>query len=359
MDRISITLGERSYAIIIANGLLQDPTSFWPLARGDKVLVVTSNYIASLYLEILSQILTELGIIIDLCILPDGEQYKSLAMIDKIFTALLKKYHNNDTTIIAFGGGVIGDLAGFAAANYLRGVRIIQIPTTLLSQVDSSVGGKTAVNHPLGKNMIGTIYQPTSVIIDPNCLATLPRRELSSGLAEVIKYGILFDVNFFNWLELNIDALLGLEPHTVTWCIRRCCEIKAKIVTADEHEKGVRTLLNLGHTYGHAIETHMGYGNWLHGEAVAVGIMIVVQVSCSLGYFSNVDTERVKTLLLRAGLPVIGPMKISLEDYLPYIMRDKKTTNGILHIILPLKLGSAEVHTYRISEWQKLIAHLI
>ncbi|AIN46915.1 3-dehydroquinate synthase [Candidatus Palibaumannia cicadellinicola] len=350
MDKISVTLGERSYPIIIANGLLHDPTSFWPLSRGDKAMVVTSDCLASLYLGILYELLTELGVIVDQCILPDGEQYKSLAMLDKIFTTLLQKNHNRDTTIIALGGGVIGDIAGFAAASYQRGVRLIQVPTTLLSQVDSSIGGKTAINHPLGKNMIGAIYQPNSVVIDINCLTTLPRREFSSGLAEVIKYGIVFDANLFAWLELNIDALRALEQHTLAWCIRRCCELKAEIIASDECEKGQRVLLNFGHTYGHAIETNMGYGNWLHGEAVAAGMMIAVQTSCSLGYLTNTDAERVRMLLLRAGLPIQGPTEMSLEDYLPYIIRDKKVIAGQLRLILPLTLGSAEVRTYVANE---------
>ncbi|POS81739.1 hypothetical protein EPUL_005921, partial [Erysiphe pulchra] len=287
-------------------------------------MVVTSNCLASLYLSILCELLTKLGIIVDQCILPDGEQYKSLAILETIFTTLLQNNHNSDTTIIALGGGVIGDIAGFAAASYQRGVRLIQVPTTLLSQVDSSVGGKTAVNHPLGKNMIGVVYQPNSVVIDLNCLTTLPRRELSSGLAEVIKYGIIFDANFFAWLELNLDAILALEPHTLAWS-----------------KKDNDCYLNFGHTYGHAIETNMGYGNWLHGEAVAAGMMIAVQTSCSLGYFTHTDAERVKMLLLRAGLPVKGPAEMSLEDYLPYIMRDKKVIAGRLRLILPLTLGSA------------------
>ncbi|CAK8740081.1 3-dehydroquinate synthase [Sodalis praecaptivus] len=289
-------------------------------------MLVTNDRLAPLYLDSLSGRLSQAGVKVDRVVLPDGEQHKSLTVLYRVFTALLAKPHGRDTTIIALGGGVIGDLAGFAAASYQRGVRFIQVPTTLLSQVDSSVGGKTAVNHPLGKNMIGAFYQPASVVIDLDCLNTLPRRELSSGLAEVIKYGIILDAAFFAWLEDNLDALLALEPRALAYCIRRCCELKADVVAADEREQGQRALLNLGHTYGHAIETHMGYGNWLHGEAVAAGMMMAVRTARRLGQFSDAEAERVSALLLRAGLPVSGPAEMAAEDYLPHMMRDKKSS---------------------------------
>ena len=240
---------------------------------------------------------------------------------------------------------MIGDMAGFAAASYQRGVRFIQMPTTLLSQVDSSVGGKTAVNHPLGKNMIGAFYQPASVVIDLDCLATLPARELSSGLAEVIKYGVILDYAFFEWLEENIDALRRLDQEALAYCIRRCCELKAEIVAADEREQGNRALLNLGHTFGHAIEAHMGYGNWLHGEAVAAGMVMAARTAEQLGTFSASLTERLVALLLRAGLPVNGPQQMSAEDYLPHMMRDKKVLSGELRLVLPTDLGKAEVRS--------------
>ncbi|CAJ0998029.1 3-dehydroquinate synthase [Sodalis praecaptivus] len=343
MKRITVTLGERSYPITIAAGLFNDPAAFWPLTRGDNAMLVTNDRLAPLYLDSLSGRLSQAGVKVDRVVLPDGEQHKSLTVLYRVFTALLAKPHGRDTTIIALGGGVIGDLAGFAAASYQRGVRFIQVPTTLLSQVDSSVGGKTAVNHPLGKNMIGAFYQPASVVIDLDCLNTLPRRELSSGLAEVIKYGIILDAAFFAWLEDNLDALLALEPRALAYCIRRCCELKADVVAADEREQGQRALLNLGHTYGHAIETHMGYGNWLHGEAVAAGMMMAVRTARRLGQFSDAEAERVSALLLRAGLPVSGPAEMAAEDYLPHMMRDKKVIAGQLRLVLPVTLGNAEV----------------
>ncbi|UVK79154.1 MAG: 3-dehydroquinate synthase [Sodalis sp. Ffu] len=343
MERITVTLGKRSYPITIAAGLFNNPAIFWPLTRGDNAMIVTNYSIAPLYLHALHEHLTQAGITTDQVILPDGEQYKSLTVLNRVFTALLKKSHGRNTTLIALGGGVIGDLTGFAAASYQRGVRFIQVPTTLLSQVDSSVGGKTAVNHQLGKNMIGAFYQPSSVIIDLDCLKTLPRRELASGLAEVIKYGIILDATFFAWLESNLDALLALEPQALAYCIRRCCEIKANIVAADEREQGLRTLLNLGHTYGHAIETHLGYGIWLHGEAVAAGMMMAVQTARRLGQFNDAYAEQIRQLLRRADLPVSGPVEMAPEDYMPHMMRDKKVMSYKLRLVLPLALGKAEV----------------
>ena len=242
-------------------------------------------------------------------------------------------------------GGVVGDLTGFAAASYQRGVRFIQVPTTLLSQVDSSVGGKTAVNHPLGKNMIGAFYQPASVVVDLDCLKTLPPRELASGLAEVIKYGIILDGAFFNWLEENLDALLRLDGPAMAYCIRRCCELKAEVVAADERETGLRALLNLGHTFGHAIEAEMGYGNWLHGEAVAAGMVMAARTSERLGQFSSAETQRIITLLKRAGLPVNGPREMSAQAYLPHMLRDKKVLAGEMRLILPLAIGKSEVRS--------------
>ncbi|WP_413742201.1 3-dehydroquinate synthase [Sodalis sp. RH15] len=343
MERITVTLGERSYPITIAAGLFSDPASFLPLKSGAQVMVVTNETLAPLYLNPVRAMLEHAGIIVDQVILPDGEQYKTLAVLERIFTALLEKPHGRDTTLIALGGGVIGDMAGFAAASYQRGVRFIQVPTTLLAQVDSSVGGKTAVNHPLGKNMIGAFYQPASVIIDLDCLKSLPPRELSSGLAEVIKYGIILDYAFFVWLEEHMDSLLALDPDALSYCIRRCCELKAEVVAADERETGLRALLNLGHTYGHAIETHMGYGNWLHGEAVAAGMVMAAHAARRLGQFSADDLLRVTGLLARAGLPVAGPEGMAPEEYLPHMMRDKKVVSGKLRLILPQGLGKAEV----------------
>ncbi|QDY43294.1 3-dehydroquinate synthase [Candidatus Pantoea soli] len=343
MEKITVSLGDRSYPITIAAGLFNDPASFWPLKAGDNAMLVTNQTLATLYLDKLATLLSDAGVKVDQVILPDGEQYKTLAVMDEVFTALLQKPHGRDTTLIALGGGVIGDLTGFAAASYQRGVRFIQVPTTLLSQVDSSVGGKTAVNHPLGKNMIGAFYQPASVVVDTDCLRTLPARELASGLAEVIKYGIILDGEFFRWLEQNLDALLALDEKAMAYCIRRCCELKADVVAADERETGLRALLNLGHTFGHAIEAHMGYGNWLHGEAVAAGMVMAARTAERLGQFSAAETDRIIALLLRAGLPVHGPASMTAEAYLPHMMRDKKVLAGELRLVLPLAIGRAEV----------------
>ena len=343
MERITVTLGERSYPITIAAGLFNDPASFLPLKAGDQAMLVTNETLAPLYLDRVRHLLEQAGVKVDSVILPDGEQYKSLTVLDTVFTALLQKPHGRDTTLLALGGGVVGDLTGFAAASYQRGVRFIQIPTTLLSQVDSSVGGKTAVNHPLGKNMIGAFYQPASVVVDLDCLKTLPARELASGLAEVIKYGIILDGEFFTWLEENMDALLRLDGQAMAYCIRRCCELKAEVVAADERETGLRALLNLGHTFGHAIEAEMGYGNWLHGEAVAAGMVMAARASERLGQFRPEETARIITLLKRAGLPVNGPQKMSAQAYLPHMMRDKKVLAGEMRLVLPLAIGKSEV----------------
>lgn len=343
MERITVTLGERSYPITIAAGLFDDPASFMPVKAGDQVMLVTNQTLAPLYLDKVRSVLEQAGVRVDQVILPDGEQYKSLSVLNEVFSALLEKPHGRDTTLVALGGGVIGDLTGFAAASYQRGVRFIQVPTTLLSQVDSSVGGKTAVNHPLGKNMIGAFYQPASVVVDLDCLRSLPARELSSGLAEVIKYGIILDADFFVWLENNMDDLLALDMNALAYCIRRCCELKADVVAADEHEHGMRALLNLGHTYGHAIEAAMGYGNWLHGEAVAAGIVMACYTAHRLGQFSLEDIARVKSLLVRAGLPVSGPKEMAAEAYLPHMMRDKKVLAGELRLVLPTAVGQSEV----------------
>ena len=309
MERIVVTLGERSYPITIASGLFNEPASFLPLKSGEQVMLVTNETLAPLYLDKVRGVLEQAGVNVDSVILPDGEQYKSLA------------------------------------ASYQRGVRFIQVPTTLLSQVDSSVGGKTAVNHPLGKNMIGAFYQPASVVVDLDCLKTLPPRELASGLAEVIKYGIILDGAFFNWLEENLDALLRLDGPAMAYCIRRCCELKAEVVAADERETGLRALLNLGHTFGHAIEAEMGYGNWLHGEAVAAGMVMAARTSERLGQFSSAETQRIITLLTRAGLPVNGPREMSAQAYLPHMLRDKKVLAGEMRLILPLAIGKSEVRS--------------
>ncbi|MFC2332006.1 3-dehydroquinate synthase [Haemophilus haemolyticus] len=341
---VNVELQERRYPILIGNGLLQDERSY-PVKRGERVMIVTNPTVAQFYLDTVTFALKKRGCEVDHVLLPDGEKYKTLESLNLIFTALLQGNHGRDTTIIALGGGVIGDVAGFAAASYQRGVRLIQIPTTLLSQVDSSVGGKTAVNHELGKNMIGAFYQPSMVIIDTHTLGTLPKREVNAGLAEVIKYGAILDYEFFEWLEAHIDELVALNNESLQHCIARCCQIKADVVARDETEKGDRALLNLGHTFGHAIETHLGYGNWLHGEAVSTGMMMAAALSEQLGDISVADVSRLEKLLARANLPTLSPDSMQPEDYLPHMMRDKKVLAGKLRLVLLKSLGQAYIVT--------------
>lgn len=344
MLQVNVELETRSYPILIGAGLLSEPSSYHPLQTGDKVMIVSNPTIAPHYLATVQQTLEKLGCIVDSVLIPDGEQHKNLDSLNLIFTALLEKNHNRDTTLIALGGGVIGDIAGFAAASYQRGIRFIQIPTTLLAQVDSSVGGKTGVNHPLGKNMIGAFKQPVSVIVDTDTLKTLPKREVSAGLAEVIKYGAIFDIHFFEWLEAHIDELVTLDQTALEYCIQRCCQLKADVVARDETEKGDRALLNLGHTFGHAIEAHLGYGNWLHGEAVAVGMLEAAALSEILGDLSPADVARLEKLIARAVLPTVSPDVMQPSDYLPYMWRDKKVLGGKLRLILLKKLGQAYIY---------------
>ena len=341
---VNVELQERRYPILIGNGLLQDERSY-PVKRGERVMIVTNPTVAQFYLDTVTFALKKRGCEVDHVLLPDGEKYKTLESLNLIFTALLQGNHGRDTTIIALGGGVIGDVAGFAAASYQRGVRLIQIPTTLLSQVHSSVGGKTAVNHELGKNMIGAFYQPSMVIIDTHTLGTLPKREVNAGLAEVIKYGAILDYEFFEWLEAHIDELVALNNESLQHCIARCCQIKADVVARDETEKGDRALLNLGHTFGHAIETHLGYGNWLHGEAVSTGMMMAAALSEQLGDISVADVSRLEKLLARANLPTLSPDSMQPEDYLPHMMRDKKVLAGKLRLVLLKSLGQAYIVT--------------
>ncbi len=341
MERLNVELADRSYPISIGSGLLAQRDLFTQAIRGRRVMIVTNETVAPLYLQRLQQTLD--GYQLDACVLPDGEAYKTLDSFGQIMTALLDGGHGRDTTIVALGGGVIGDLAGFAAASYQRGVAFIQIPTTLLSQVDSSVGGKTGVNHPLGKNMIGAFYQPKAVIIDTDCLATLPRRELSAGLAEVIKYGIIWDAEFFAWLERNIAGLLALDASLLIQAILRCCSIKADVVSQDETETGVRALLNLGHTFGHAIESEQGYGNWLHGEAVAAGTVLAAQTALQLGLLNQAQVMRIRNLLAAAELPLSAPADMDFPVFMRHMMRDKKVLAGKLRLILPTNIGQADL----------------
>ncbi|MDP2228697.1 MAG: 3-dehydroquinate synthase [Moraxellaceae bacterium] len=341
MHTLNVALGHRSYPIHIGAGLLGRSDLLLPHIHGRQVLVVSNETVAPLYLDALIGALS--GYHVATCILPDGESFKDLQHLDRIFTCLLEQRFNRDCTLIALGGGVVGDMTGFAAAAYQRGVDFIQVPTTLLAQVDSSVGGKTGVNHALGKNMIGVFKQPNVVLIDTDVLTTLPARELKAGLAEVIKYGLIRDLPFLAWLEQNIPGLLAGDASLLAEAIRQSCENKAAVVAADELEKSdLRALLNLGHTFGHAIETGMGYGAWLHGEAVATGMLMAADLSMRLGWLSADDVLRVRTLLVRAGLPV-DPPQMAVEEFLQHMSVDKKVKEGRLRLVLLQALGHAVV----------------
>ena len=340
MKTLYVELGDRRYPIYIGPGLLGRPELLRPHIPGRQVLVVSNTTVAPLYLERTCAALT--GLCHEAVILPDGEQYKTLAVLDEVFTALLRHRFDRNCTIVALGGGVVGDMAGFAAACYQRGVHFIQIPTTLLAQVDSSVGGKTGVNHPLGKNMIGAFYQPRCVLADTDTLATLPDRELSAGLAEVIKYGLIRDLPFLEWLEAHLEALLAREAGALSEAIERSCRNKAEIVAADEREAGERALLNLGHTFGHAIETGAGYGVWLHGEAVAAGMALAADLSARLGWLSGEQVGRILALLERARLP-LAPPPLTADDFLSLMAVDKKVQDGRLRLILLRGLGQGVI----------------
>lgn len=341
MRQLNVDLGDRSYPIYIGKSLLSNPQYLLPHIHGKQVCIVSNNTVAPLYLD---QIKNSLGgLNVDQVILPDGEQFKNLATLETIFDHLLGQRHNRTTTLIALGGGVIGDMTGFAAACYQRGVNFIQVPTTLLAMVDSSVGGKTGVNHPLGKNMIGAFYQPQAVLADTLTLETLPQRELSAGLAEVIKYGLICDYPFFEWLEKNIEKLMQRDTDTLAYAIEISCQCKAKVVSADEREGGIRAILNLGHTFGHAIETAQGYGNWLHGEAVATGMVMAADLSMRNGKISKEDLERIKQLLTRASLPIASPSDMTPDDFLRLMGVDKKVLDGRLRLVLLDAMGVATV----------------
>ncbi|WP_068715375.1 3-dehydroquinate synthase [Vibrio tritonius] len=342
MERITVNLGERSYPISIGAGLFNDP-ALLSLSAKQKVLVISNVTVAPLYADKITAMLNHIGCQSAVLELPDGEKYKSLDTFNTVMTYLIEHNYSRDVVVIALGGGVIGDLVGFASACYQRGVDFIQIPTTLLSQVDSSVGGKTAVNHPLGKNMIGAFYQPKSVLIDTDCLKTLPEREFAAGMAEVIKYGVIYDQDFFVWLEENLDALYALDVKALTYAIARCCSIKAEVVALDEKESGIRALLNLGHTFGHAIEAELGYGNWLHGEAVSAGSAMAARTAQLQGMITQEQADRIIALFKRAKLPVHTPESMSFDDFMKHMMRDKKVLAGELRLVLPTSIGTAEV----------------
>ena len=341
MKTLNVNLGDRSYPIYIGVDLLADADRLVPYIQGQEVVVVTNSTVAPLYLDKILRLLSDKRV--ETVILPDGEEYKTLTVLDDIFTAMLEQHFSRRVTVIALGGGVIGDMAGFAAACYQRGVPFIQIPTTLLSQVDSSVGGKTAVNHPLGKNMIGAFYQPQCVVADISTLKTLEPRQLSAGIAEVIKYGLISDAEFLAWQEAHMEQLLALDEEALIYAVERSCQNKADVVAADEHEKGVRALLNLGHTFGHAIETGMGYGDWLHGEAVAAGMYMAADLSARLGWIDQSDVERLEALLLRAKLPIFGPKELSAQRMLELMAVDKKVVEGQIRLVLLKSLGEAVV----------------
>jgi 3-dehydroquinate synthase len=342
MQTVNVALGERSYPIHIGSELLERSELLLPHLARPRVAVVTNDVVGSLYLERLRSSLSGAGVAVLPITVPDGEAHKNWATLNHILDTLLRERCERKTTLIALGGGVIGDLTGFAAAIYLRGVPFIQVPTTLLAQVDSSVGGKTGINHPLGKNLIGAFHQPRLVLADTATLNTLPERELGAGLAEVIKYGLILDAALFDWLETNIARLGARDPEALEYAVRRSCEIKAAVVAADERESDSRALLNLGHTFGHAVEAGLSYGTWLHGEAVAAGTVMAARLSQRMGLLSPADTKRIESLLSRAGLPVRAPA-LGVERYLDLMGLDKKVEGGKLRLILLKRIGEAFV----------------
>ncbi len=341
MQTLSVALGERSYPIYIGSGLLSDSAILQQHIPGEHVALITNKTVEKIYRRQLEKALGKFSPII--ISLPDGEQYKTLQTLETIYEQLLQNHFDRNGTIIALGGGVVGDVAGFAAASYQRGVHYIQIPTTLLAQVDSSVGGKTAVNHRLGKNMIGAFYQPRCVIADLDSLNTLPQREIIAGLAEVIKYGLISDPDFFNWIEDNLDDLIQLKSSALEYAVAKSCQSKAEVVSADEREQGQRALLNLGHTFGHAIETFVNYNNWLHGEAIAAGMILATEFSVELGWLEKESIPRIQKLLERAGLPTHPPDTMRSNDFSRLMARDKKVTDSVLRLVLLKSIGQAEV----------------
>lgn len=341
METLNVSLGARSYPIYIGSGILRNAELLTRHIQGKSAMVVSNETVAPLYLDKVIPHLAQLKT--GTATLPDGEVYKNLTELNQIYTQLLQEHCDRKTTLIALGGGVVGDMTGFAAATYQRGVNFIQIPTTLLAQVDSSVGGKTGVNHALGKNMIGAFHQPQCVIIDTDTLDTLADSELAAGIAEIIKYGIIIDSDFFEWLEANMAALLNRDQDALIYAIKRSCEIKAAVVAADELEKGQRALLNLGHTFGHAIETATGYGNWLHGEAVATGMILAADMSARLGWLPAEAVERTRRLIESAGLPVSPPASMSVDEFLGLMAVDKKVLDGQLRLVLVEDIGKSIV----------------
>lgn len=339
---LRVELGERSYPIHIGEGLIDQAGLFAPHVAERRAAVVTNETVGPLYAQRLERTLRAAGGQVQRIVLRDGEAFKTWESLERIYAALLEARADRRTVLVALGGGVVGDIAGFAAATYQRGIAHIQVPTTLLAQVDSSVGGKTAINHPLGKNMIGAFHQPDAVIADTGTLSTLPPRELAAGLAEVVKYGAIHDADFLAWIEDNAQKLVRREPASLAHAIERSCVIKAQIVAADERESGVRALLNFGHTFGHAIESAAGYGTWLHGEAVAIGMVLAARLSARLGRIANAEADRLSRLLERLGLPV-APPAFPLDTWLEFMGRDKKNEGGRITLVLLEALGRAAV----------------
>ena len=343
METLTVDFGDRSYPICIGGGLLARTELLLPHLIQPKAAIVTNRTIAPLWAEAYAQRLRDCGCQVVEIVLPDGEQFKDWQTLNTIFDGLIEHACERNTTLIALGGGVVGDMTGFAAACFQRGAPFVQIPTTLLAQVDSSVGGKTAINHPLGKNMIGAFHQPRLVLIDLDTLSSLPDRELRAGLAEVIKYGLIRDLPFLDWLERNVEKLLAKNTEALGYAIQRSCRNKADVVSADEREQGERATLNLGHTFGHAIEAGLGYGQWLHGEAVAAGTMMALELSQAMGWLTTDDVARGEALFARAGLPVNGPEMGGAERYLELMQHDKKVKDGRMRLILLKKMGEAVI----------------
>lgn len=342
MKTLNLDLGERSYPIYVGTGLLERAELFAPHVQGRRTVIVTNTTVAPLYAKRLADTLASLGRKPLIVTLPDGEAHKHWQVLNQIFDEMLAAQADRKTTVVALGGGVIGDMAGFAAACYMRGVPFVQVPTTLLAQVDSSVGGKTGINHPRGKNMIGAFWQPSAVIADIDTLNTLPARELAAGLAEVIKHGAIADAAFFDWIEAHIDALNARDAASLTHVVERSCEIKASVVARDEREGGLRAILNFGHTFGHAIEAGLGYGEWLHGEAVGCGMVMATDLSCRLGFTPPELTPRMTALVAAARLPVKGPA-LGEDRYIELMRVDKKAEAGDIRFVLLNKLGEAFV----------------
>ena len=341
--KLTVELGDRSYPILIQPGCLQDASVWEECVAHSEVVIVTNDVVAPLYLEVVKAGLEKPGRRLLTLVLPDGEAHKNQTTLTRIYDFLLQNNLSRKVVLVALGGGVIGDMTGYAAATYQRGVDFVQVPTTLLSQVDSSVGGKTGINHPLGKNMIGAFKQPIAVLIDPTVLSTLPERELSAGLAEVIKYGLIGDADFFSWLEQSMPDLMANDSATISEAIYRSCAAKARIVAADETEQGLSATLNLGHTFGHAIEAEMGYGTWLHGEAVGAGMIMACSMSKRLGWIGDDVFTRALTLISQAGLPVEVPANMTPDSFMTHMARDKKVESGQLRLVLLTGLGQAVV----------------